>query len=146
MRTERAAGFDSHCAARNVRCGFRPAGNRQMPTGHLHSDRFESLAKRKMQEWLQPVLHFWSGLRDSNPRSLGPKPSAIPNFAKPSNLCSCGQICGQGNSTTIMGNFQEGIKGELPGKVGLFAIFSGWLRIWDSSSQIRCGTVLPAPG
>ena len=26
---------------------------------------------------------FWSGLRDSNPRSLGPKPSAIPNFAKP---------------------------------------------------------------
>lgn len=26
---------------------------------------------------------FWSGLRDSNPRSLGPKPSAIPSFAKP---------------------------------------------------------------
>ena len=26
---------------------------------------------------------FWSGLRDLNPRSLGPKPSAIPNFAKP---------------------------------------------------------------
>ena len=26
---------------------------------------------------------LWSGLRDSNPRSLGPKPSAIPNFAKP---------------------------------------------------------------
>ena len=25
---------------------------------------------------------FWSGLRDLNPRSLGPKPSAIPNFAK----------------------------------------------------------------
>ena len=25
----------------------------------------------------------WSGLRDLNPRSLGPKPSAIPNFAKP---------------------------------------------------------------
>ena len=27
--------------------------------------------------------HPWSGLRDLNPRSLGPKPSAIPNFAKP---------------------------------------------------------------
>ena len=29
----------------------------------------------------QPFL--WSGLRDSNPRSLEPKSSAIPNFAKP---------------------------------------------------------------
>ena len=28
-------------------------------------------------------LFRWSGLRDLNPRSLGPKPSAIPNFAKP---------------------------------------------------------------
>ena len=26
---------------------------------------------------------FWSGLRDLNPRSPGPKPGAIPNFAKP---------------------------------------------------------------
>ena len=26
---------------------------------------------------------FWSGLRDLNPRSLEPKSSAIPNFAKP---------------------------------------------------------------
>ena len=26
---------------------------------------------------------FWSGLRDFNPRSPGPKPGAIPNFAKP---------------------------------------------------------------
>ena len=29
------------------------------------------------------ILSYWSGLRDLNPRSLGPKPSAIPNFAKP---------------------------------------------------------------
>ena len=29
----------------------------------------------------------WSGLRDLNPRSLGPKPSAIPNFAKPGRIC-----------------------------------------------------------
>ena len=29
------------------------------------------------------AVSLWSGLRDSNPRSLGPKPSAIPNFAKP---------------------------------------------------------------
>ena len=36
-------------------------------------------------------------MRDLNPRSLGPKPSAIPNFAKPgySIFCSCGQTCGQ---------------------------------------------------
>lgn len=31
------------------------------------------------------LLLLWSGLRDLNPRSLGPKPSAIPNFAKPGN-------------------------------------------------------------
>ena len=42
-----------------------------------------ALIKSKDQSSLWGVLAFWSGLRDSNPRSLGPKPSAIPNFAKP---------------------------------------------------------------
>ena len=28
---------------------------------------------------------FWSEYRDSNPRPLGPEPSAIPNFAIPRN-------------------------------------------------------------
>ncbi len=46
----------------------------------------------------------WSGLRDLNPRSLGPKPSAIPNFAKPGTVLSiiyifsknATQICSEG--------------------------------------------------
>ena len=29
------------------------------------------------------IIISWSGLRDLNPRSLEPKSSAIPNFAKP---------------------------------------------------------------
>ena len=36
------------------------------------------IASFRTENW-----RFWSGLRDLNPRSLGPKPSAIPNFAKP---------------------------------------------------------------
>ena len=36
----------------------------------------------KGQNWYT-VLPLWSGLRDLNPRSPGPKPGAIPNFAKP---------------------------------------------------------------
>ena len=60
--------------------------------------------------------HFWSGLRDLNPRSLGPKPSAIPNFAKPGNIrlfCGvffrCGQTCGRGH---MFERFYEGGRGE----------------------------------
>src|SRR5574344_339438 len=37
----------------------------------------------KAASFLPENWRFWSGLRDLNPRSLGPKPSAIPNFAKP---------------------------------------------------------------
>ena len=37
----------------------------------------------KTASFLCENWRFWSGLRDLNPRSLGPKPSAIPNFAKP---------------------------------------------------------------
>ena len=39
----------------------------------------------KGQNWYT-VLPLWSGLRDLNPRSPGPKPGAIPNFAKPGYL------------------------------------------------------------
>ena len=63
------------CSRRN--CGW------QMPTGHLHLDGFESLRIMQKEDTPFGVSSFWSGLRDSNPRSLGPKPSAIPNFAKP---------------------------------------------------------------
>ena len=65
---------------------------------------------------------FWSKWRGSNPRPHGPKPRALSaelhlDIELRENA-RCGQICGQGNSTTIMANFQEGIKGELPGNVG----------------------------
>ena len=36
--------------------------------------------------------------------------------------------------------------GELPGKVGLLAIYSGWLRIWDSRPQIKRPTNWATPG
>ena len=39
--------------------------------------------KVKTSSFRDENWRFWSGLRDLNPRSLGPKPSAIPNFAKP---------------------------------------------------------------
>ena len=49
---------------------------------------------RKIYKYKMNILHknpvtrirspdFWSKCRDSNPRSLGPEPSAIPNFATP---------------------------------------------------------------
>lgn len=37
----------------------------------------------KTASFLSENWRFWSGLRDLNPRSPGPKPGAIPNFAKP---------------------------------------------------------------
>ena len=61
--------------------------------------------------FLDENWRFWSGLRDSNPRSLEPKSSAIPNFAKSGyeilSDCRCGQICGQQNCTTFSLNFQR---------------------------------------
>ena len=50
-----------------------------IPEGNIICHRQTSLTP------YEPTAHrgSWSGLRDSNPRSLGPKPSAIPNFAKP---------------------------------------------------------------
>ena len=52
----------------------------------------------------------WSGLRDLNPRSLGPKPSAIPNFAKPGTVLSiiyifsknATQICSEGKDAFVV--------------------------------------------
>ena len=41
------------------------------------------LKNNKTPEIAKQFQGFWSGLRDLNPRSLEPKSSAIPNFAKP---------------------------------------------------------------
>ena len=43
---------------------------------------FES-QQEKTEGIAKPFPPFWSKCRDSNPRSLGPEPSAIPNFATP---------------------------------------------------------------
>ena len=50
----------------------------------------------------------WSGLRDLNPRSLGPKPSAIPNFAKPGDiwLC-CGGTVQHGDCSRVFRKMQH---------------------------------------
>ena len=45
--------------------------------------RIPTQSKRKMKTARRGSLHFWSECRDSNPRPLGPEPSAIPNFATP---------------------------------------------------------------
>ena len=54
---------------------------------------------------------FWSEWRDSNSRHPGPKPGALPTGPHPDikllKNARCGQICGQGNSTTFSKNFQR---------------------------------------
>ena len=60
----------------------------------LHVNVENKTASFRSENW-----RFWSGLRDSNPRSLEPKSSAIPNFAKSGyeikGYSKCGQLCGQ---------------------------------------------------
>ena len=54
---------------------------------------------------------FWSEWRDSNSRHPGPKPGALPTGPHPDielrEKARCGQICGQGNSTTFLANIQR---------------------------------------
>ena len=53
-----------------------------MPGTQQYCQKAEGL-RDKTASFRPENWRFWSGLRDLNPRSLGPKPSAIPNFAKP---------------------------------------------------------------
>ena len=48
----------------------------------------QALQKKKSSDFCASctrIWGFWSEWRDSNPRPLGPEPSAIPNFATPRN-------------------------------------------------------------
>ena len=58
---------------------------------------------------------LWSEWRDSNSRHPGPKPGALPTGPHPDielrENARCGQICGQGNSTTVLPNFQRELSG-----------------------------------
>ena len=49
-------------------------GGRQMPTGHLHSDWFESLPMRKNAQPRKRSGVFWQRMRDSNPRKRSQSP------------------------------------------------------------------------
>ena len=53
----------------------------------------------------------WSEWGDSNSRHLEPKSSALPTGPHPDiklkKKARCGQICGQGNSTTFFANIQR---------------------------------------
>ena len=57
------------------------------------------------------IIISWSEWRDSNSRHPGPKPGALPTGPHPDiklrDIARCGQICGQGNSTTVLPNFQR---------------------------------------
>ena len=59
----------------------------------------------------EAVRGFWSEWRDSNSRHPGPKPGALPTGPHPDMKLKKnsrrGQICGQGNSTTVLPNFQR---------------------------------------
>ena len=70
---------------------------------------------RKTKIPMEPCIHDsigrWSEWRDSNSRHPGPKPGALPTGPHPdielNEIARCGQICGQGNFTTFLGNFQR---------------------------------------
>lgn len=87
----------------------------------------------KSPDTIWRYLDFWSEWRDSNSRHPGPKPGALPTGPHPDielrEKARCGQICGQGNSTTFSGNFQEQLLGKL-GRNG------GACNIWSSRTNL----------
>ena len=60
----------------------------------------------------------WSGLRDLNPRSPGPKPGAIPNFAKPGYSVEDIAVVVKYVVKEIIPHFQETFKSGYWGKLG----------------------------
>ena len=70
----------------------------------------------------------WSGLRDLNPRSLGPKPSAIPNFAKPGYCDDYSRSRGQKQE-----DFEAG-QGMAPGGRGA-SRGKGWRRSFPGTKR-----------
>ena len=81
---------------------------------------------------------IWSGLRDLNPRSPGPKPGAIPNFAKPGYSVEEFAVVVKYVVKEILPHFQETFKGGDWGKLGRNR---GVRNISDS----RTGLVLRLP-
>ena len=73
----------------------------------------QGFSDMKKARWLRikTIVLIWSEWRDSNSRHPGPKPGALPTGPHPDiklrENARCGQICGQGNSTTGLPNFQR---------------------------------------
>ena len=90
-----------------------PSSRRQATVHRTVAFNCSSLApyKQKVQTPQKRILDFWSEWRDSNSRHPGPKPGALPTGPHPDielkKNARCGQICGQGNSTTVLPNFQR---------------------------------------
>ena len=59
------------------------AARKQFGDGSQEASRPSYLLKETAEKNKYSPLLFWSECRDSNPRPLGPEPSAIPNFATP---------------------------------------------------------------
>ena len=62
---------------------FKEAGPFHAGPASMRINKKPDKPKRPADRSGVRICLAWSGLRDLNPRSLGPKPSARPNFAKP---------------------------------------------------------------
>ena len=67
---------------------------------------------------IKTIVLIWSGLRDLNPRSPGPKPGAIPNFAKPGYSVEDIAVVVKYVVKEIIPHFQETFKSGYWGKLG----------------------------
>ena len=74
----RTRGCDALCAAPALRLILRRPSRPKRPRV-----RYDSLSAQSKRAAFQAALLLWSEWRDSNPRPLGPEPSAIPSFATP---------------------------------------------------------------
>ena len=97
---------------RKQRCCRRPAVGKRLSTGQSHLIVRVSLhTYKKCYKPQKRFIAFWSEWRDSNSRHPGPKPGALPTGPHPDiklrENARCGQICGQGNSSTLLTNFQR---------------------------------------
>ena len=72
------AGLDLHfCFQQKLLCCRHRAGGKQMSTGHLHLDGFEScFSLPNKKERLSPLFFIWCGQQDSNLHALAVEPKS----------------------------------------------------------------------
>ena len=87
--------------------------------------------RKKIQKPQKRILDLWSECRDSNPRPLGPEPSAIPNLDKLERAkCSDTALISSGFYNFIIPNRKAECKGYL-----LFSL--AFLRVVDQSVDLK---------